>query len=139
MNATSEVQPHLIVWQVGINDALAQAEVAPFAEALDEVLRWAPTRLILPTTVHSRLGERRPFQGTDRRDQFEPLPSEIAKVADSCPETRQVRWPRGLRRAVCAPGPKVRTCRPPVIGIACPDAVEGLSRARRVRCTFSRT
>jgi hypothetical protein len=41
MNATSEVQPHLIVWQVGINDALAQAEVAPFAEALDEVLRWA--------------------------------------------------------------------------------------------------
>jgi hypothetical protein len=28
MNATSEVQPHLIVWQVGINDALAQAEVA---------------------------------------------------------------------------------------------------------------
>ena len=38
---------------------------------------------------------------------FEPLPTEIAKVADSCLDTRQVRPPRGLRRGVCAPGPKV--------------------------------
>jgi acyl-CoA thioesterase-1 len=41
MNLTTEVEPELIVWQVGINDVLAKAEVSPFAEALDEVLRWA--------------------------------------------------------------------------------------------------
>src|SRR4051812_40031594 len=41
MNLASEVEPELVVWQVGINDVLAKAEVSPFAEALDEVLTWA--------------------------------------------------------------------------------------------------
>src|SRR4051794_3844505 len=41
MNVASEVDPDLIVWQVGINDALSKAEIAPFAGALDEVLGWA--------------------------------------------------------------------------------------------------
>lgn len=41
MNIVSEVEPELIVWQVGINDVLAKAEVARFADALDEVLKWA--------------------------------------------------------------------------------------------------
>ena len=40
MNIASETEPALIVWQVGIDDALAQAEIAPFAEALDEILAW---------------------------------------------------------------------------------------------------
>jgi acyl-CoA thioesterase I len=40
MNIASETEPELIVWQVGIDDALAQAEVAPFAAALDEILAW---------------------------------------------------------------------------------------------------
>jgi lysophospholipase L1-like esterase len=41
MNIASEVGPELIVWQVGINDVLAKAEAAPFANAVDEVLKWA--------------------------------------------------------------------------------------------------
>ncbi len=40
MNIASETEPDLIVWQVGIDDALAQAEIAPFAGALDEILAW---------------------------------------------------------------------------------------------------
>src|SRR5215211_6886712 len=40
LNIASETEPDLIVWQVGIDDALAQAEIAPFAEALDEILAW---------------------------------------------------------------------------------------------------
>ena len=40
MNIAGETEPDLIVWQVGIDDALAQAEIAPFAEALDEILAW---------------------------------------------------------------------------------------------------
>src|SRR5215210_3986512 len=40
MNLVGEVEPDLIVWQVGINDALANADIAPFAEALDGLLKW---------------------------------------------------------------------------------------------------
>ena len=49
MNIASETEPELIVWQVGIDDALAQAEIAPFAEALDEEFwrGFAPMRSTL--------------------------------------------------------------------------------------------
>ena len=48
MNIASETEPALIVWQVGIDDALAQAEIAPFAAALDEILAsFAPMRSTL--------------------------------------------------------------------------------------------
>src|SRR5215218_765135 len=40
MHLVGEVEPDLIVWQVGTNDALAHAEIAPFAEALDVSLKW---------------------------------------------------------------------------------------------------
>src|SRR4051794_22920846 len=40
MNVATEVEPDLMVWQVGINDVLAKAEIVPFSEALDEVLKW---------------------------------------------------------------------------------------------------
>jgi acyl-CoA thioesterase I len=40
MNIVSEVEPELIVWQVGISDALAQADVAAFSEALAGVLTF---------------------------------------------------------------------------------------------------
>src|SRR5205085_6157278 len=40
MNVATEVEPELIVWQVGINDVLAKAEIVPFSEAVDEVLKW---------------------------------------------------------------------------------------------------
>ena len=36
----SEVEPELIVWQVGISDALAQADVAAFSDAFGEVLAF---------------------------------------------------------------------------------------------------
>jgi len=39
-NVVSEVEPELIVWQVGISDALAQADVAAFSDALAEVLTF---------------------------------------------------------------------------------------------------
>jgi len=40
MNFVGEVEPDLIVWQVGTNDALAYAEIAPFSEALEVSLKW---------------------------------------------------------------------------------------------------
>ena len=40
MNLVSEVEPDLVVWQVGISDALAQADVLAFSGALGEVLAF---------------------------------------------------------------------------------------------------
>ena len=40
MSMVSEVEPELIVWQVGISDALAQVDVGTFSEALNEVLAF---------------------------------------------------------------------------------------------------
>ena len=40
MNITGETEPDLVVWQVGIDDPSAQAEIAPFSEALDEIIAW---------------------------------------------------------------------------------------------------
>ena len=40
MNLVSEVEPDLVVWQVGISDALAQADVLAFSSALGEVLAF---------------------------------------------------------------------------------------------------
>ena len=36
----SEIDPDLLVWQVGTNDALAKAEVETFTGALNEMLEW---------------------------------------------------------------------------------------------------
>ena len=40
MNLVSEVEPDLVVWQVEISDALAQADVSAFSSALGEVLAF---------------------------------------------------------------------------------------------------
>src|SRR4051812_32132287 len=40
MSAAGEVRPDLVVWQAGINDALAHSDVSAFAEAVDELLKW---------------------------------------------------------------------------------------------------
>ena len=40
INLVSEVEPDLVVWQVGISDALAQADVSAFSSALGEVLAF---------------------------------------------------------------------------------------------------
>jgi acyl-CoA thioesterase I len=39
-NTVAEVDPDLVVWQVGTNDALARVDVDTFTEALDETLKW---------------------------------------------------------------------------------------------------
>ncbi|MGV7030618.1 SGNH/GDSL hydrolase family protein [Methylobacterium symbioticum] len=36
----AEVEPDLVVWQVGTHDALARVELSAFAEALDDTVRW---------------------------------------------------------------------------------------------------
>jgi acyl-CoA thioesterase I len=36
----TEIEPNLVVWQVGINDALAKADVEAFTGALVEILEW---------------------------------------------------------------------------------------------------
>lgn len=36
----AEIEPDLVVWQVGANDALARVEIDAFGEALDETVRW---------------------------------------------------------------------------------------------------
>jgi acyl-CoA thioesterase-1 len=39
-NTVVDVDPDLVVWQVGTNDALARVEVETFAESLDETIQW---------------------------------------------------------------------------------------------------
>ena len=36
----ADVEPDLVVWQVGTHDALARVELSAFTEALDETVRW---------------------------------------------------------------------------------------------------
>ncbi len=36
----AEVEPDLVVWQVGTHDALARVELSAFTDALDETVRW---------------------------------------------------------------------------------------------------
>ena len=36
----TEIEPNLVVWQVGTNDALAKADVEAFTGALAEILQW---------------------------------------------------------------------------------------------------
>lgn len=40
MRHVTEINPDLLVWQAGINDALAKANLNGFGHALDEVLGW---------------------------------------------------------------------------------------------------
>jgi acyl-CoA thioesterase I len=39
-NTVAEVDPDLVVWQVGTNDALARVDVDTFTDALDDTLKW---------------------------------------------------------------------------------------------------
>jgi lysophospholipase L1-like esterase len=39
-NTVAEVDPDLVVWQVGTNDALARVDLDTFTDALDETLKW---------------------------------------------------------------------------------------------------
>jgi lysophospholipase L1-like esterase len=39
-NTVAEVDPDLVVWQVGTNDALARVDVDTFSDALDDTLKW---------------------------------------------------------------------------------------------------
>lgn len=39
-NTIAEVEPDLVIWQVGTNDALARVDVDTFAQSLDETIKW---------------------------------------------------------------------------------------------------
>ncbi len=45
-NTIAEVEPDLVVWQVGTNDALARVDVDAFAQSLDESIRWIQSHKI---------------------------------------------------------------------------------------------
>ena len=39
-NTIAEVEPDLVIWQVGTNDALARVDIDSFAQNLDETIKW---------------------------------------------------------------------------------------------------
>ena len=39
-DTVAEVEPDLLVWQVGTNDALARVDLETFSDSLDETLKW---------------------------------------------------------------------------------------------------
>ena len=47
----TEIEPNLVVWQVGTNDALARADVDAFTGALAEILEWLNQHDIDPVLV----------------------------------------------------------------------------------------
>lgn len=45
-NTIAEVEPDLVVWQVGTNDALARVDIDSFAQGLDETITWIKSHRI---------------------------------------------------------------------------------------------
>jgi lysophospholipase L1-like esterase len=45
-NTIAEVEPDLVIWQVGTNDALARVDVDSFAQGLDETIKWIQSHRI---------------------------------------------------------------------------------------------
>jgi acyl-CoA thioesterase-1 len=45
-NTIAEVEPDLVIWQVGTNDALARVDIETFAQSLDETIRWIASHKI---------------------------------------------------------------------------------------------
>jgi hypothetical protein len=45
-NAVTEIRPDLVIWKVGLHDALAKAEIEPFATSLRELVDWLHTHEI---------------------------------------------------------------------------------------------
>jgi acyl-CoA thioesterase-1 len=39
-NAVTEIRPNLVIWKVGLHDALAKTEIEPFATSLRELVDW---------------------------------------------------------------------------------------------------
>jgi acyl-CoA thioesterase I len=39
-NTIAEIEPDLVIWQVGTNDALARVDIDSFAQGLDETIKW---------------------------------------------------------------------------------------------------
>jgi acyl-CoA thioesterase-1 len=39
-NTVAEIEPDLVIWQVGTNDALARVDIDSFAQNLDETIKW---------------------------------------------------------------------------------------------------
>jgi acyl-CoA thioesterase-1 len=45
-NTIAEVEPDLVIWQVGTNDALARVDIDSFAQGLDETIKWIQSHRI---------------------------------------------------------------------------------------------
>ena len=45
-NTIAEVEPDLVVWQVGTNDALARVDINTFAQSLDDTIKWIASHKI---------------------------------------------------------------------------------------------
>ena len=45
-NTIAEVEPDLVIWQVGTNDALARVDIETFAQSLDETIKWIASHRI---------------------------------------------------------------------------------------------
>jgi acyl-CoA thioesterase I len=45
-NTIAEVEPDLVIWQVGTNDALARVEIETFAQSLDDTIKWIASHRI---------------------------------------------------------------------------------------------
>jgi len=39
-NTIAEIEPDLVIWQVGTNDALARVDIDSFAQGLDDTIKW---------------------------------------------------------------------------------------------------
>lgn len=45
-DTVAEVEPDLVIWQLGTNDALARVDLEAFAQSVDETVRWIVARRI---------------------------------------------------------------------------------------------
>jgi acyl-CoA thioesterase I len=45
-NTIAEIEPDLVIWQVGTNDALARVDIETFAQSLDETIKWIASHRI---------------------------------------------------------------------------------------------
>jgi lysophospholipase L1-like esterase len=63
----TEIEPDLVVWQVGINDALAKADVEAFTGALNQILEWLSQHdidaVLVEPPYHSTLASDEHYNG----------------------------------------------------------------------------
>jgi lysophospholipase L1-like esterase len=93
-----EVEPDLVVWQVGTNDALARVDVDSFSASLDETIQWLKSHEIDVVLVDPQY-----TAGLARNDYFGSIVKAIEEVArkDRVPLVRRfeaMRYLSGTRK-----------------------------------------